>query len=209
MSKNISGKVENITVKLKLTPEQASYIDIAIKNYTFAYNYRKCERDAFYERTIKGRQLTKEQYSQEFKNFHPKKAKVLYRQYPWLKDTHIAVVKSAFTTYDIDLDNKIKSYIKNGRKGVFKTPEFKADPASRCKVVIHSIPKSCLDYKRRTATFPGMEEKMKFVSPKLTKYGEDKWYETAIPHTMTIKKNTSLEYWCTFSFIRPIEKKEE
>ena len=40
MSKNISGKVENITVKLKLTPEQASYIDIAIKNYTFAYDYR-------------------------------------------------------------------------------------------------------------------------------------------------------------------------
>ena len=111
MSKNISGKLENITVKLKLTPEQASYIDIAIKNYTFAYNYRKCERDAFYERNIRGRQLTKEQYSQEFKNFHPKKAKVLYRQYPWLKDTHIAVVKSAFTSYDIDLDNKIKSYI--------------------------------------------------------------------------------------------------
>ena len=209
MTDNISGKLESITVKLNLTPEQASYIDRAIENYTFAYNYRKCERDTFYERNIRGRQLTKNQCSQKFKNFHPKEAKVLYKQCPWLQDTDIVVVRSALKSFDIDLENKLKSYVKKGRKGVFKTPEFKADPASKRKVVIHSIPKSCLDYKNCTSTFPGMEEKMKFIPPVLTKYGEDKWYETATPHIMTIKKNTSLEYWCTFSFIRPIEKKEE
>ena len=198
MSNKISIIQKSLKVRLYPTSEQEDFLNKAFGCYRFAYNFRKNEKDDFYDQNIKGKSLSKEEIKETYKNFHPKTQKELCDEYTWLRDIPAITVTAALRNCEDSYTKFYKSLnTKSKRKIGF--PKFKSRKENRHSFPVYMLSRACLDFDHRSIKIP------KLGSTEFA-HAEDKsqkwigWYKEATPKHMTISRNPAGEYWCSILF---------
>lgn len=203
MPDEISITQKSLKVRLYPTLEQKDFLSKAFGCYRFAYNFRKNEKDSFYNQNIRDKSLSKEEIKEVYRSFLPKTQKELCDEYTWLRDIPAITVTAALRNCE---DTYTKFYKSLNTKGKRKVgfPKFKSRKENRQSFPVYMLSRTCLDFDHRGIKIPKLG-KIKFA------HAEDKsqrwisWYKEAIPKHMTISRNPVGEYWCSILF----EKRQE
>ena len=199
MSNEISIIHKSLKVRLYPTEDQKILFNKAFGCCRFVYNKHKEERDSFYNKNIKDKNLSKKEIQELHKTFKPKTQKEFCDEFEWLREIPAITVTDSIRRCDAAYNNffQSRSGKRKGRKVGF--PKFKSKKESKQSFSVYMLSKNCLDWEHRLITIPKFKQvKFRHAEDKKGKWIE--WYKDATPKNVSISKNACGEYWCSILF---------
>ena len=199
MSDKISSIHKSLKVRLYPSEDQRTLLNKTFGCCRFVYNKHKEERDSFYNKNIKDKNLSKKEIQELYKTFKPKTQKEFCDEFEWLREIPAITVTDSIRRCDAAYTNffQSRSGKRKGRKVGF--PKFKSKKESKQSFSVYMLSKNCLDWEHRLVTIPKFKQvRFRHAEDKKGKWIE--WYKNATPKNITVSKNACGEYWCSILF---------